>query len=140
MTREPIYAALFAMISSNTLLKIKSRKFRHFSDVDAADQPALFQVQTREVPITVTGQPTQWKLMVDLYLYANSGETDTPPSSQINLILDAITNLFDPNPISAKQTLGGLVHYVRVSGSIETDEGLLGPQGIAIIPIEILVP
>jgi hypothetical protein len=37
-------------------------------------------------------------------------------------------------------TLGGLVNYCRIEGDIETDEGLLGEQAVAIIPVSILVP
>lgn len=140
MNREQIYQALFDKVSALSNFQTKSRTFRHFSDVDSGEQPALFQVQVREEPSTQTGQPTKWLLHVELYLYVHAGESsDNPPSSQLNPILDGITNLFSPDPVSAKQTLGGLVHYVRVSGAIETDEGLLGPQGIAIIPIEISV-
>lgn len=141
MNRELIYSTLFNTIKGLASFNTSSRTFKHFADVADTDQPALFQVQVREEPSTQTGQPTKWLLQVELYVYVHNGESpDNPPSSQLNPILDAITNLFSPDPVSAKQTLGGLVHYVRVSGAIETDEGLLGPQGIAIIPIEISVP
>lgn len=137
-SREPIYKALFDLVSRADGLQTKSRRFKHFSEVPAEMQPALYQVQRSENAITETGQPTKWNLNVDLYLYVHAGEADdTPPTTQLNPIIDYITNLFDPNPVTGKQTLGGLVHYARIAGNIETDEGLLGAQGIAIIPVEI---
>ena len=38
------------------------------------------------------------------------------------------------------QTLGGLVSDCWISGKIETDEGALGGQAVAIIPIEMIWP
>ena len=40
-----------------------------------------------------------------------------------------------PDPITNKCTLDGLVQHAWVEGTIETDEGLLGEQGFAMIPI-----
>ena len=37
------------------------------------------------------------------------------------------------------QTLGGLAAHAWTAGKIETDEGVLGGQAVAIVPVEILV-
>jgi hypothetical protein len=140
-TRESIYAALFSRVSTAALFKTIGRRYKPFTEIAPADQPALFQVQRKEESQTQTGQPTIWKFHVDLVIYVNSGnEMDTVVSSLMNPILDAVTGLFDPDASTnfGKQTLGGLVHYARVSGPIETDEGVLDRPAYAIIPIEIL--
>jgi len=56
----------------------------------------------------------------------------------LNNEVDAIVAALDREPASGMQTLGGLVHDCRIAGDIETDEGRLGQQAVAIIPIEII--
>ena len=140
MNRETIYAAAFALASGAALFNTKSRRLRHWSEVNVPEMPALFMTQKTEVAKTVTGQPTIWTLNVDFYIYAASEDPNVAPSTILNPLLDALTVLFVPPVNLGRQTLGGLVHYCRVNGSIETDEGVLGSQAVAIIPIEILVP
>lgn len=135
MTREPIYAALFALLSDIPGVVLSSRRLRHWTDVPPEEQPALFVTQGNEQADTLTGQPTKWLLSVDVYIYANTANGS--PSTILNPIIDSVVDAL--MPITGNiQTLGGLVSYCRVSGQIETDEGLLGDQAVAIIPIEIL--
>ena len=136
MTREPIYAALFALLSATAGLKTYSRRLKMWNDVTAPDQPALFQVQKKESPKAVTNMPTIWTLHLDVYVYAFTGDKTTAPSQIINPILDAITAALKPN--GENLTLGGLVQWCRISGEVTTDEGILGDQSVLIIPIEIL--
>jgi len=139
-SRETIYAALFGLLSASASFNTASRRWRPWGEVAVADQPALFQVQRKEESQTTTGQPTIWKLHVDVVIYVNTGgDMSVVAASIINPLIDAVTGLFDPNPTTfGKQTLGGLVQYARVSAAVETDEGVLGDQAYAVIPIEIL--
>ena len=139
--RETIYAALFALASSAASFKKKSRRAVLWSDISPVDMPYLGMSQGSETAETKTKQPTIWHLNVDMYVYVSIGNDPNVVGTQLlNPILDQLTALFDPQPASAYQTLGGLVHYCRVNGSIEiADEGVLGTTAVAIIPIEILV-
>lgn len=137
MSTEAIYAALFSKLSAIQGLTTSSRKLKHWADVPAGDQPALYQTQTGEFPAQITNQPAAWRFSVDVYLYANTSDPNTAPSQIINPLLDSIKAIFKP-PVGEVQTLGGLVQYCRISGKIETDEGVLGQQAVVIIPIEIL--
>lgn len=140
LSREPIYAALFARLQAVPGLVTVSRRLKHWHDVPPADQPSLYQSQQGESTTTTSGQPTIWRLSVDLYLYARAPDGDTSSAPILNPLLDAIENALKPdNPVTNTCTLGGLVQYARISGRIETDEGSLGDQAVAIIPIEILV-
>ena len=140
MNREAIYSALFAKVSTAANFTTISRRLKHWADVPAVDQPALFQAQVREIaePQTqVLGQPTRWKLSVDLYVYATCESSGTP-SAVLNPLIDSIVAALAPsNPIEKTQTLGGLVLNAWIEGTIETDEGTLGNQAVAIIPISI---
>jgi hypothetical protein len=141
MTREPIYAALFAMVSGVTGLSTASRRLRHWADVPATDQPALFQVQKGETVTERRGLPPKRQFSVELFIYARSGgEANDLPSQILNPLLDGIEAALAPDPGAEVQTLGGLVAHAWIAGRIETDEGVLGDQAVAIVPIEILLP
>jgi hypothetical protein len=137
MNREPIYAALFARLQAAYPWATASRVLQHWSDVSPIQQPALFQAQVNEVAQTITRQHTKWTMHVRLYVYANS---QTPggklPSTTLNAILDAVTTALKPDYAGQETlTLGGLVEWARIDGMIETDEGVLGDQTVAIIPV-----
>jgi hypothetical protein len=137
MTREPIYAALFALLSGAADFVTASRRLRHWSDVGPAEQPALFVVQKSETAEAKAGLPPKWRALVDVYVYAHAPDETTAPATVLNPLLDAVEAALAPS--GAVQTLGGLVSHVFITGKIETDEGVLGGQAVAIVPIEILV-
>ena len=139
MTREPIYAALFALVAGAAGFVTASRRLRHWTDVGAAEQPALFQIQKGENGEERRPLPVKWRASVDLYVYAQAPDELTPPASVINPLLDAIETALAPDPVSHVQTLGGLVQHCWIAGRIQTDEGVLGGQAVAIVPVEILV-
>ena len=142
MMREPIYAALFALLSGAAPFVTASRRLRHWDAVDPAEQPALFQVQKRETAKEAEGSPTVWRAEIDIYLYCQAPDDETAPSTVLNPLLDAIEAALVPSGADlaiGTQSLGGLVKHCWIAGAIETDEGALGGQAVAIIPIEILV-
>lgn len=139
MNREAIFAALFALVSANASYRTTSRKLKLWSDVAPADQPALFMTQGKETADALYKQPTKWTLHASLYVYTHQNSLDTLPSTALNNLIDAIEMALYQGPASTEQTLGGLVSHCRISGDIETDEGVLGDQAVAIIPIAIVV-
>jgi hypothetical protein len=138
MTREPIYSALFTLLQNSAPFVTASRRLRHWSDVPQNAQPALFMAQRDESATTQTNQPTVWTLHVDVYLYAHSNDPSRSAAPALNGLLDAVVTALG-GPADNRQTLGGLVHYCRVDGKIMTDEGWLGEQSIAVVPIQIKV-
>jgi hypothetical protein len=142
MNRELIYSALWALLADTPGFKTRSRRIVHWNDVAPADQPALFMQQVSELPRVQTGLPSIWTFNVNLYLYANTeGSLSLVPATVLNPLVDAVLHeLAAECSADAPQTLGGLVHRCGVEGSIQTDEGALGDQGVVIIPIAIIVP
>lgn len=140
ISREPIYSALFVLLQGIAGVNTVSRRLKHWADVGPAEQPAIFQIQKGESPIQKRLLPTVWKLDVDIYLYVNSGDDPTASATELlNPILDAIEELFPPSDEDGRiQTLGDLVSHCWISGRIETAEGVLGQQEVAIVPLEIL--
>lgn len=140
MSREAIYAALFARVSTLPGLVTASRRLKHWHDTPPALQPALFMVQKRERPEQQSGLPTKWAFTVELYLYVHGGaDPNAVPAQALNALLDALEEVLAPDPASGVQTLGGLVTHVWIDpAGIETDEGVLGDQAIAIVPVQIV--
>lgn len=140
MTREPIYAALFSLLSGVADFVTVSRRLVHWADVPAAAQPAMFVAQKSEDHVVLTNTPMRLRLMVNVYIYVNAGnDPNATPATQLNNILDALDAAFKIRSPSENQTLGGLVSYCRIAGNIQTDEGVLGDQAIAIVPVEMMV-
>lgn len=141
ISREPIYAALFALAAGAAGFVTAERRLRHWSDVSPAEQPALFQCQTRETAaIRALGAATVWTLNVELYLYAHSSDPYAAPASVLNPLLDAVVAALAPDPTTGIQDLGlpAMVRHSAIAGRIDTDEGTLGDQAVAIVPVEIL--
>lgn len=137
MNRESIYAALFDLVSAPPQLITVSRKLRHWADVPASERPALFQAQKGEMAIQQTGLPTKWLFDVDLYIYVST-QGALSPGEVLNPILDQIAGTLDYKIPGVPQTLGGLVQWARIEGAIETYEGTLGDDEVAIVPVKIL--
>lgn len=139
MSREAIYSALFAKVGSASGFMTIGRKLQHWADVAPAEQPALFQVQKSEDVKPQTGMPSKVLMHVELYIYnLSTADPYASPAIGLNKLMDAVTAALSPMGGATEQTLGGLVSYCRINGQINTDEGVLGDQAVAIIPIEIL--
>jgi len=138
INREAIYSALFSLVSGLPGFVTKARRFKHWADVDPSMQPALFMVQKTETFEQNTKMPSKITMRCELYMYHNvGGDENAVAATVLNPLLDQITNILMPNPAVGEQTLGGLVERCRVEGVIETDEGLLGAQGLVIVPVTI---
>jgi|ERR1700722_6681317 hypothetical protein len=140
-SREAIYTALFALAGGSADFKTATRRIKEYSDVDQATQPALLQVELGEKWNAPVGTPPIVNLNCRLFVYCESNDPTAPVSTQMNTLLDSLTNALAP-PIlpngTFRQTLGGLVQHAGISGEVTIAEGLSG-QSEAMIPVEILV-
>ncbi len=141
INREPIYAALFGLMETAADFAVVGRRLRHWSDVSPAEQPALFMAQKTELAsVKALGAPTVWTLSVDLYVYVHSSDPYLAPAMVLNPLLDAVEAALAPSVTTGLQDLGlpAMVQHAYISGKVETDEGVLGDQAVAIVPVEIL--
>jgi hypothetical protein len=141
IAREPIYAALFELLGAAADFALVDRRLRHWSDVAPAEQPTLFMAQKSELAtIKTLGAPTLWALSVDLFLYVHSSDPYVAPATLLNPLLDAVEAALAGSAATGLQDLGlpATVQHAYISGKIETDEGVLGDQAVAIVPVEIL--
>jgi hypothetical protein len=140
-SRESIYAALFALASGSAAFQTTTRRIKEYSDVDQTTQPALLQVEQGEKWDSRVGIPPIVTLNCRLFVYCESNDPTQPVSTQMNVLLDSLTNALAAPLLphaSFRQTLGGLVQHAGITGEVTIAEGLSG-QSEAVIPIEILV-
>ena len=141
IAREPVYAALWALVAQVGDFATAERRLRHWADVSPAEQPAVFMCEKgSEARVKALGAPVVWTLHADFYVYAHSSDPHRAPASILNPLVDAIETALAPSLATGIQDLGlpAMVHHAYISGKIETDEGVLGDQAIAIVPVEIL--
>lgn len=144
--REEIAAALFERLQSAALFRTAGRRLLHWTEVAPADQPALFLGTAKETHEPLgRGDEIKRTLRFTVWVYVHGdGAHDAVPSTQLNAILDAFEAALSPQPMVDRDTgtctLGGLVHDCQIEGEIDTDEGLLGAQGYAQIPIVVIIP
>ncbi len=106
-----------------------------------AEQPALFMSEKGGHAVTkALGGPTIWTLYADFYVYVHSSDPYLAPAMLLNPLIDALEAALAPSPVTGIQNLGlpAMVQHAYIAGKVETDEGVLGDQAIAIVPVEIL--
>ena len=148
VTREQISLALFALLSSAANFNLKARKHWMPSELSGGQFPALFQVKVPEKatpdPLSTAGT---YLLRYDVFIYVmddgadqQPGNESNVPETQVNAILDSIQLVMQPPLATGIQNLGfpGVVHRAWIEGQIDTDQGVLGKIGMAIVPINVL--
>jgi glycogen debranching enzyme len=152
LDREALMVALEARIRAGVpaFQGRVSRRFRTWGEVEASGQPACFVVLSDQIPgYSTVDAPPVWTVNVLIYVYARQdADPSSPQGTAITSLIDGVEAALEHQPadggaglgypgIGSQTTLGGLCRWARVSGSIETDEGSLGDQVVAVIPVEI---
>ena len=140
--REDIYSGLFNVVSAAASFVTKSRRVRLWGDVTADEQPALFMSQKPEEIIQLKGLPPKHILRADFIIYVKTGEEETTvPATILNPLIDAVAATLAP-PIGHDfyplVVNGQTISHCWIEGPIETAEGALGSQEVAVIPVKIL--
>ena len=148
-TREQAMVALFNTLKSATMadnvtpaFKLASRRIKLWGDVPAQQQPALFLIETHETRMQQPpqGMPSKLLMKASAVVYTSTPDTGIP-STAMNLALDSIERALKPDDLSRNVfTLGGIVYRCWVEGNIIKTPGDLDGQGMAIVPILMLLP
>lgn len=146
-TREPIYAALWALVSGDprcqSVFATMGRYEQHFENVSGLVMPALFLFQKGETwQMAGKGIPPKRTLRCHFIAYTDTGDpTAALPSTAINTLMDVLDDVIaKPANGSFVQTLGGLVEHVYIEGEIAEAEGLLQSKSIFVVPVTMLIP
>jgi hypothetical protein len=145
--REPIAVALLDTIARAYQWNSKpSRRIKLWSDIAKTQRPAAFLQEMEETRVSQSLTLTKRTLGFRLFVYTNSEPVndELPGSTELNNIIDAIDAAFEPTAaekMSGRKTLGGLpIQHCQINGQILIDAGDLDGDGIAIIPIRVLLP
>jgi hypothetical protein len=137
MDSEAIYQALFMRLRQAQGFVTYSRRLRHWNNTAEAEQPSLMTSEGRRLLRQTKGVPAIHELFLNVFLYAIENDTERSPAEKLNPLIDAVVNVIGVDSFSDHaQTLGGLVSHCWVE-SVETDEGTLGNQAVAMITINI---
>ena len=92
-----------------------------------------------QAAIKKLGAPIVWTLYAEFYVYAHSSDPYLAPAAILNPLLDALEAALAPSPTTGIQNLGlpQMVQHAYIAGKLQTDEGVLGDQAIA-VPVEIM--
>lgn len=138
--RETVLNALFALLVNASQFKTKGRKFIHWSQVDPDARPAMFLVEkTEDETVQDFAAPTIGVIEVTVIIYVNTQDAEIP-AAILNPIIDALDNAIRPTAMQTRQTLGGLVENVWKEGKTIKIPGDIDGDGMAFIPLKILVP
>ena len=142
MQRETILNTLFTRVSGAAAFVTASRRLKLWSSVAAADKPSIFMVERGDVYVRASeAVPETVTLMIDLYIYTDAGQDQTHvPATTLNTLIDAVDTALLPDALTGKQTLGNMVSHCWIEGKVMKDAGDLDGQGVAVIPVKILVP
>jgi len=142
MNREAIIMALFSLVSTSASFATKSRRLKLWSSVPSSEKPALFLSERGDTYARASeAVPESVTMQLEIYIYTEAGKDDSVvPASTLNLLIDAVDTALAPNKLTGLQTLGGLVSHCWIEGKILKDAGDLDGDGVAVIPIKILVP
>ena len=149
LIRENVYVALFNLLQTAANFTTVGRKAVTVADLVSEQYPAMFIVETTQnAQPHIKGMPTKWVLNVDVLIYVTSltgglreplGAETVVPATQLNKILDSMEAVLKPSPVTGTLTLGGLCEHCWIEGEVITDEGMLFPEGMALVPVKILV-
>jgi hypothetical protein len=146
--REPIYQALFDLVTNFPAVRAQFRTFGrllpHVEDVSAAQCPALYTFQLPERRVYKgKGIPAIRTLFVAFVAYFAGGPPGTGPlpATAINTAADAIDDaISNPGNPQNTQTLGGLVEHVYIEPDIRPYEGLLQEKSVLVSVVSVLIP
>jgi hypothetical protein len=150
MNRDEIYQALFDQVKGATLLDgepafvTTDRRFRLWGDIPKNARPALVIRQMTESYERQFGPSVPQKATLDcelwVYTACDPQSKDVIPAVQMNDILDAVDRALAGDAVTGQQMLGGIVQHCWIEGTTVQDPGELDGDGVAKIPIKILVP
>lgn len=141
--RETVMGALFALLSPTPGFASVSRRMTLPAQVAPADQPALMLWEQPETERIRTAAPPRHLYEVWAVIVFTNPDPTIAGATIINPLLDALEAQLAVDDFGRNVcSLGGLVHYARVEGTIIKETGDTDPSGLggAVVPIKIMPP
>jgi hypothetical protein len=141
-TREDIANALLARLTVSGAFVLSGRRLLGPETIPKEQTPALFLIDANELYETQERNlPSKRMLGFDAVVYVDVGaDVNAVPATPLNNALDAIDAALKPDGGQGFLTLGGKARSVKIVGEIEKAPGDVTGKGLAIVPIEVLIP
>lgn len=145
VTREQVSQALFNLIDGVISFQTSSRRMKQWDDIANVLKPALYLTEQKEHHVRAESQaPVVRTITYEAYIFIATTDPNAVPMTQLNNILDlidpAVGGVLKPDAMTNRQTLGGLVWDCFIDGEIDKVPGDFDGQGVAIIPIRVIIP
>lgn len=106
-----------------------------------APKPSLFINEFHEQYTWQSSNLLKQSIRCMLFYYFDAGnDPNVVPATTLNTFLEALDVALAPDAVTDMFTIGGVVYYCRISGEVIKVTGDLDGEGMAVIPLEILVP
>ena len=143
LTREIVMQALFARLQGLPSIVTTSRRMTLPAMVEPGDQPRLMLWEQPELSRNRTSLPDKrvWEAWI-IIVFTNA-DLSVPGATIINPLIEAIEAALAVDDFGRNVcSLGGLVHYARIEGTIVKETGDTDSNGLGgcIVPIKIMPP
>jgi hypothetical protein len=150
-TREPIFAALFALgqtitwadpiTGAPTVWGYSNRRIQTSDQISADAMPAFLQGVGPEQVVAKSGYPSKRTLSANWLIYYKPYTNPASTDPLTNAILDGVDFAMQPDDsIGNVLTLGGLVTHAWIEGEVFKAAGDMNEQAMIVVPIKLLVP
>lgn len=142
-TREQVFEALFARMQTIPNIVSYSRRMTLPPLVPINLQPALMQWEQPEIARNQTGLPDKRVWEAYIVIVITNPDITLAGATIINPFIEAVETALAVDDFGRNVcSLGGLVHYARVEGSILKETGDTDPAGLggAVVPVKIMPP
>jgi hypothetical protein len=150
MTREPIFAALFALgqtirwtdpdTQASVGFGYTNRRIQTSDQIPAELMPALLQGVGPEEFRVSPGVAPRRTLSANWLIYYKPSLAPLTTDPVTNAILDGVDAVFIPDSLNGTFTLGGLVAHAWIEGEVFKAAGDLNDQAMIVVPIKLLIP
>ncbi len=141
--REQAVGALLARITAAyPWASPPSRRLKLWSDVPASMRPACFLFEGGTESYAGTG-PIKRTLSLRLFVYVSAHDPAVPGAAALNAVMDALDAALSPAGAElalGRCTLGGAAYRCSIEGRPLKDPGDLDGDGLALVPITIVLP
>jgi hypothetical protein len=142
-SRETIITALFTKLAASGDFVTTGRRNRDPESIPSNQTPALMLVEHSEkYAVPSPSLPVKRTINLRAILYTDVGDDDNAiPAMVVNNLLDGVDAALVPDdPTSQRCTLGGLAYSVKIDGDVIKAPGDVTGKGLAIVPLQILIP
>lgn len=148
MSREAAIEALQSALSGAYAFGLVTRRLQAPEQMCSVGSPGLALVTHHEgYHRPSPNVPPKRTMTVSALIYVDAGgaNPNAVPDSLVNPILDAFDVVFHPQtganfPTQGRCTLGGTVFSAAISGEVIRAPGDKTGKGVAIVPIELILP